>query len=161
MIEVIRAMRPWHLALIANGFARLNTSDERFFAILASEICRKIGEFEGKSLALAKIGDYVCSHASELYPRALASFLFSFSEVDIRHGVLFYNAPDHVTENIKAYTTDELCMVGRAYGHFQMVHTLLFDSISTALPSHVLAEVEERQAGGLGRAAIHLSCRTP
>ena len=26
-------------------------------------------------------------------------------------GVLFYNAPDHVTENIKAYTTDELCMV--------------------------------------------------
>lgn len=24
--QVVKAMRPWHLALVANGFARLNTS---------------------------------------------------------------------------------------------------------------------------------------
>ena len=30
---------------------------------------------------------------------------------DLR-GVLFFNAPEHVLQNIQAYTTDELCMVG-------------------------------------------------
>ncbi|CAK9085380.1 4 [Durusdinium trenchii] len=155
-------LEPQAIALLLNAHARLQMSNPLLFDYFAQDIPRRIRGHNLHSLCLissafakarksdealfAKIGDYVCSHASELYPRALASFLFSFSEVDIRHGVLFYNAPDHVTENIKAYTTDELCMVGRAYGHFQMVHTLLFDSISTALPSHVLAEVEERQA---------------
>ncbi|CAJ1361095.1 unnamed protein product, partial [Effrenium voratum] len=232
IIEVVKAMQPWHLAMVANGFARLGTSDERFFSILAAEICRKIPEFEGKPLALvanayarlavrnrfllellgdeafrrrgelepqaialllnahsrlqmsnpvlfdyfaqdiprrvrnhnlqslcmvasafaksrkgdealfAKIGDHVCAHASELYPRALASLLFAFSEADIRHGVLFYNAPEHVLANVKIYTTDELCMVGRAYSHFLMAHTPLFETISQALPGRTLAMPE-------------------
>ena len=119
-------------------------------------------------------------------------------------GVLFFNAPEHVLQNIQAYTTDELCMVGasvggrsalggfwrhyswslnhhfswwnhvkhgktthfwwlnpnkssdimtfalglglfqlfqvgRAYGHFQMAHTPLFECISETLPHHTLA----------------------
>ena len=100
------------------------------------------------------------SELPRLYPRAVATFLFSFSEADIRHGVLFFNAPEHVLQNVQAYTMDELCMVGaswlgpgcqgrpvmdrfsqvgRAYGHFQMAHTPLFECISEALPQHTLA----------------------
>ena len=30
--------------------------------------------------------------------------------------------------------------VGRAYGHFQMAHTPLFETISEAIPRHKLAE---------------------
>lgn len=31
-------------------------------------------------------------------------------------GVLFFNAPEHVLQNIQAYTTDELCMVDASVG---------------------------------------------
>ena len=42
MTEVVKALQPWHLAMVVNGFARLGVSDERFFTILAAEICRKL-----------------------------------------------------------------------------------------------------------------------
>eukprot|EP00435_Cladocopium_sp_Y103_P023784 s2598_g5.t2 len=133
MIEVVKAMRPWHLALVANGFARLQTSDERFFTILASEICRQISEFDGKPLAL------VANAYARLEVRNRFLLELLGDEAFRRRGVLFFNAPEHVLQNVQAYTTDELCMVGRAYGHFQMAHTPLFECISETLPHHTLA----------------------
>ncbi|CAE7548643.1 unnamed protein product [Symbiodinium pilosum] len=168
IVEVVKAMKPWHLAMVANGFARLGASDERFFTILAAEIARKISHFESKPLALVAnayaklgfllelLGDEAFRRRGELepqavalvlnaharlqmlYPRALATLLYSFSEVEIRHGMLFFNAPEHVEKFLESYTTDELCMVGRAYGRFQMAHTRLFESISSALPARAL-----------------------
>lgn len=55
---------------------------------------------------------------------------------------------------------DELCMVGRAYGHFQMAHTPLFETISEALPKHKLAEaLKEDGEGAIDRCVrgIHMS----
>lgn len=148
-------LEPQAIALLVNAHARLQMSNPLLFDYFAQDIPRRIRAHNLQSLCLissafaksrksdetlfGKIGDYVCSHASELYPRAVATFLFSFSEADIRHGVLFFNAPEHVLQNIQAYTTDELCMVGRAYGHFQMAHTPLFECISETLPHHTLA----------------------
>ena len=95
-----------------------------------------------------KIGNAVCGKAASLYPRALASILFAFSEADVRHGVLFYNAPKHVAANISAYSVDELALVARAYGRFQMVHLPLFDAITATLPGRTLAAPAEGAATG-------------
>merc|ERR1711933_155140 len=93
------------VCLIASAFARQRRADEMLFE---------------------KLGDYACKNASMLYPRAVATLLLSFSEADVRHGVLFYNAPDHVVQNAASYSTDELSMIARAYGRLQMVHLPLF-----------------------------------
>ncbi|CAE8734759.1 unnamed protein product, partial [Polarella glacialis] len=97
-----------------------------------------------------KIGDYACGNAATLYPRAVATLLWSFSEVEIRHGVLFYNAPQHLAKSVAAYTTDELCMVGRAYGKFQMAHLPLFHALSAELPHRTLAVLGSAAAVGPG-----------
>lgn len=105
------------VCMLASAFASQRRSDEALFE---------------------KIGNYSCNNATNLYPRAVATILFAFSEVEIRHGVLFFNAPQHVAKNVKAYTTDELAMVARAYGTFTMVHLPLFDTITQALPDRPL-----------------------
>ncbi len=48
-----------------------------------------------------------CWLSSERYAKAI----FCWAECDLS-GVLFYNAPEHVLQNVPAYTTDELCMAG-------------------------------------------------
>ncbi|CAJ1380602.1 unnamed protein product [Effrenium voratum] len=151
-------LEPQAIALLLNAHSRLQMSNPVLFDYFAQDIPRRVRNHNLQSLCMvasafaksrkgdealfAKIGDHVCAHASELYPRALASLLFAFSEADIRHGVLFYNAPEHVLANVNIYTTDELCMVGRAYGHFLMAHTPLFETISQALPGRTLAMPE-------------------
>eukprot|EP00438_Fugacium_kawagutii_P024230 Skav223091 [mRNA] locus=scaffold419:383662:392998:+ [translate_table: standard] len=53
MIEastVVKAMRPWHLALVANGFARLQTSF--LLELLGDEAFRRRGELEPQAIAL-------------------------------------------------------------------------------------------------------------
>ncbi|CAE7796279.1 unnamed protein product [Symbiodinium sp. CCMP2592] len=152
-------LEPQAVALVLNAHARLQMSNPVLFDYFAQEVPRRIRAHNIQSLCIvasayarvrrgdeslfAKIGDHACANASQLYPRALATILYSLSEVDIRHGMLFFNAPEHVEMYCQSYTTDELCMVGRAYGRFQMAHTRLFESISSALPGRLLSIPEE------------------
>ncbi|CAE7033645.1 unnamed protein product [Symbiodinium natans] len=152
-------LAPQAVALVLNAHARLQMSNPVLFDYFVQEVPRRIRSHNLQSLCMVasayarlrrgdealftKIGDYACANASQLYPRALATLLYSFSEVEIRHGMLFFNAPEHVEMYCQSYTTDELCMVGRAYGRFQMAHTRLFESISSALLGRVLAISED------------------
>ena len=105
LIQVIKAMRPWHLALVANGFARLDSCDERFFALLAKEICGKIGDFESKSLALVAnayarlhvrnrfllelLGDEAFRRRGELEPQAVALLMNAHARLGMANPLLF------------------------------------------------------------------------
>uniref|UniRef100_A0A7S4Q8F3 RNA-editing substrate-binding complex 6 protein domain-containing protein n=1 Tax=Alexandrium monilatum TaxID=311494 RepID=A0A7S4Q8F3_9DINO len=148
-------LEPQAVALLLNAHARLQLANPVMYDYFAQDVPRRVKNYSLHSLCLVvsafakqrradaalfeKAGDHVCANASALYPRAVATLLFSFSEVDIRHGVLFYHAPEHVAKHLTAYSTDELFMAARAYGCFQMVHLQLFDAITQALPTRVLA----------------------
>lgn len=142
-------------SLLLNSYARLRFSHPVLFDYVAQEAPRRIKTYSMQSMCLLasafathrradealfeKIGDHTCNNALSLYPRAVATILLSFADVDIRHGTLFFNAPQHVAKHVKEYTTDELAMVAKAYGTFQMVHLQLFDVITKALPVRQLS----------------------
>lgn len=147
-------LEPQAVALTLNAYARLGMRHPVLFDYFAQDVPRHIKKHTMQSLSLVasafarqrreepelfeKIGNFVCENALSLYPRALATFLHSFSEVGVRHGLLFLKAPDHVTKHLEAYTVDELAMIARAYGRFVMVHLPLFDTIGRALQSRPL-----------------------
>mmetsp|Transcript_151901 Transcript_151901/g.487494 ORF Transcript_151901/g.487494 Transcript_151901/m.487494 type:complete len:579 (+) Transcript_151901:233-1969(+) len=149
-------LEPQAVALVLNAHAKLQISNPVLFDYFAQDVPRRIKSYSMHSLCLVssafaragraepalfqKVGDSVCSQAPSLYPRAVATMLFAFSEVDIRHGVLFYNAPEHVREHLARYSVDELAMIARAYGRFQMVHLPLFDTITSAIPTRTLVD---------------------
>eukprot|EP00933_Yihiella_yeosuensis_P038150 TRINITY_DN32102_c1_g1_i1.p1 TRINITY_DN32102_c1_g1~~TRINITY_DN32102_c1_g1_i1.p1 ORF type:complete len:554 (+),score=91.81 TRINITY_DN32102_c1_g1_i1:101-1762(+) len=166
-------LEPQAVALVLNAHARLQMSNPVLFDYFAQDVPRRIKAHSLHSLCLVvssfakqrkadaamfeKIGDYACTNATSLYPRAVATLLYSFSEVDIRHGTLFYNAPQHVDRHASMYSTDELCMVGRAYGRFQMAHTFLFSAISSELPKRLLAAPESAPEKGTAELTQQLS----
>eukprot|EP00929_Paragymnodinium_shiwhaense_P044786 TRINITY_DN22963_c0_g1_i2.p1 TRINITY_DN22963_c0_g1~~TRINITY_DN22963_c0_g1_i2.p1 ORF type:complete len:517 (-),score=64.37 TRINITY_DN22963_c0_g1_i2:98-1648(-) len=147
-------LEPQSVALILNAHARLGFASPVLYDFFAQDVPRRIKRYSIQSLCLVasayarqrraeeplfeKIGNFACENALQLYPRAVATLLYSFSEVDIRHSVLFFNVPKHVAQHIAAYSVDELAMVARAYGRFQMVHLQLFDTLTEALPSREL-----------------------
>eukprot|EP00927_Polykrikos_kofoidii_P012822 TRINITY_DN15560_c0_g1_i1.p1 TRINITY_DN15560_c0_g1~~TRINITY_DN15560_c0_g1_i1.p1 ORF type:complete len:556 (-),score=77.54 TRINITY_DN15560_c0_g1_i1:63-1730(-) len=152
-------LEPQSVAMVLNSHARLRFENPILFDFFAQDVPRRIKTFSLHSLCLVtsafarhrrsdealfqKVGDFACENALSLYPRAVAILVYSFSIADVRHSTLFFNAPKHVAEHLALYTTDELAMVARAYGHFQMVHLPLFDTITGALPSRVLFIAEE------------------
>lgn len=147
-------LEPQSVALLLNAHARLSYANPVLFDYFAGYIPRKLKDYNMQSVCLVasaygrlqqsephlfeKLGDFACTHARLLTPRGLSTLLFSFAQAEIRHGVLFYHAPQHVSKHLAVYTTDELAMVAHAYGHFQMVHLPLFDTISLALRDRVL-----------------------
>ena len=70
-MQVIRAMRPWHLALIANGFARLNTSRLDVFhpRVGIAEQRQLHGIPENVSLCFTNHGD---KHPSAVFSKVVA-----------------------------------------------------------------------------------------
>lgn len=149
-------LEPQAVALVLNAHARLQISNPVLFDYFAQDVPRRVKAYTIHSLCLVasayartnrkdtllfqSIGDAVCGKASLLYPRAVAALLYAFSEAEVRHGILFYNAPGHIIPQITAYTTDELAMIAKAYGSFTMVHLPLFDAITMALTERALVQ---------------------
>lgn len=159
-------LEPQAVALALNAHARLMFQNPVLFDYFAEDVPRRMKSYNLHSLCLIasafarqgrpapklfeKIGDAACKRAASLYPRAVASLVHAFAELDIRHGVFFFNAPSHVAQHQEAYSVDELAMIGRAYGHFLMVHQPLFDTICEALRQRLVAEPVKVIAKGEG-----------
>lgn len=77
-----------------------------------------------------KIAEHVGRNSLKLYPRAIASMLYSYARAKHLHGALFYFSGKHIQLNLGNYTCDEVAMVLRSFSVLNVKNEELLDSFS-------------------------------
>mmetsp|Transcript_33434 Transcript_33434/g.96607 ORF Transcript_33434/g.96607 Transcript_33434/m.96607 type:complete len:560 (+) Transcript_33434:3-1682(+) len=138
-------LSPQGVALVVNAYARLNIVNPVLFDYFADAVPARMSEYHLHSLCLIgaayarqqhtaprlfeAMGERIGQLSAELYPRAVASCVFSFAQLGVRHGPLLYHAPIHAERFASSYTCDELAMLAQSYAHLSINNTTLFQTI--------------------------------
>lgn len=141
-------LKPQGVALVLNTFSKLGVPNKPLFDYFAKEIKRQLKYYNLQSICLVAsayskanhlepalfeaMAERVGRHSTELYPKAVASLLYSFSLVKYRHGPMFFYCPRHVCTQLSRYSLDQLGMVVRAFTVMNIHQSDVLDRIINA-----------------------------
>uniref|UniRef100_A0A3B0N1R6 RNA-editing substrate-binding complex 6 protein domain-containing protein n=1 Tax=Theileria annulata TaxID=5874 RepID=A0A3B0N1R6_THEAN len=134
------------LSLILNSLSKHYTSCTPLFTFLSQTVLNRLKEFDMHSVCLIlssfsrvtlsdaktydKIAEHVGRNSLKLYPRAIASMLYSYARANHLHGALFYFSGKHIQLNLGNYTCDEVSMALRAFSVLNVKNEELLDTFA-------------------------------
>ncbi|UKJ88201.2 hypothetical protein MACJ_000645 [Theileria orientalis] len=138
------------ISLILNALSRHYESCTPMFTFLSQNVLKRIKEYDLHSLCLVlsafsrvslsdsktydKIAEYIGRNSLKLYPRAIASMLYSYARAKHLHGALFYFSGKHVVINLDKYSCDEMAMILRSFALLNVKN----EDVMSAVSDHIL-----------------------
>ncbi|BAM39298.1 conserved hypothetical protein [Theileria orientalis strain Shintoku] len=154
------------ISLILNALSRHYESCTPLFTFLSQNVLKRIKEYDLHSLCLAlsafsrvslsdaktydKIAEYIGRNSLKLYPRAIASMLYSYARAKHLHGPLFYFSGKHVEVNLDKYSCDEMAMILRSFALLNVKNEGVMSAVSEYIvkntPDYVTVKFEDQCA---------------